>query len=526
MDFGEDKEIDAVVFEALPEALFLVRGEKVVWANAAAKEMLGVQDLVGKNLDGLLAPGDRHRLSLLEAQRRGGWDLPSTCRLRFSRDHDGRGEVVADVRFGLLEGGGLILSARDITDVTRAEELMGRLAQLSATGSTLPHADALLSKAEPVFEELGWRVGFTELAPGGSITRRMIAPPNDPVGEYGRTLVNVFTPLEKTPIVAEVVRTGRALFLDNLPTLLPGAVGGATKLGESMLRAHLIRSAWCPIAIDGVNTHLLAVTGRDLTEHDFVAVQLFAAQIGAAIHAQRLRSELIHHERLAAVGEMAAIMAHEVRNPLGVIFNALAGLRKEKMPGTAKKLYEIIAEEAERLRRLVTDLLDFSRPSVVTLETIAVRTLLNEAVEAARLDPGVGSMGRTSTRVEVTIADDLHFVETDAALVRRALVNLLVNAVQYVSEEGAVLLDAHLTEGHELHVRVENDGEGMTPEVASRVFEPFFTTRAAGTGLGLAVVRRIVDDLGGRIVLDSHPTKTAFTILLPVKTNTRLDLVS
>lgn len=520
---SDSSAFNAAHCEALPEAVLVVREEVIFFANAAARTMLG-EGIVGRPFDDVLAPSERHRLRLLEEQRLRGWELSATCRARFLRLDDKR-EKVTDLRFNRVDGD-LVLSARDITDVTRAEELMGKLAQLSTRGSIFPDAEALLNEATPVFDALGWRVAFTELVPGGSITRRMIAPDGDPVGDYGRSLVDVFTPYDKTPILAEVVRTGQPLFLDNLPTLLPGPTQEATAFAKSMEQAHLIRSAWCPIVTNGANTHLLAVTGRDLTEYDFVAVQLFAAQIGAALHTQRLRLELVHHERLAAVGEMAAVMAHEVRNPIGVIFNALTNLRKQPSPPTttSNELFDIIHEEAERLRRLVTDLLDFSRPAAIEVERVDVSELLRQAVNAAKLDPAVH--GHTAP-VEIVTEGESLTVETDPLLFRRALVNLIVNALQHVTVGGRVVIESRPL-GCELHTRVENDGESVAPEIASRVFEPFFTTRASGTGLGLAVVRRIAEDLGGRVELDTSATagRTSFVLVLPMKSPSTRDVAA
>lgn len=495
--------------ESLPEALLVIQDDLVVWANRAAVEMVGQGDLVGSSLESILASGERRRLALLERERRDGWEMPATCRIRFVSG------VVTDLRFALGVDGVLVLSARDITDVSRAEELMGKLAQLSVRGVSLPDASALLDATEPVFEELGWIVAFTELVPDGSITRRVIAPIGDPVGDYGRSLLGRFVPYDKTPVLSEVVRRGLPLFLDNIPSMIP-ETSGATALAESMRKAHLVRSAWCPIVPDGDNTHVLAVTGRNLTEHDFVAVQLFAAQLGAAMQAQRLRSELVHHERLAAVGEMAAVMAHEVRNPLGVIFNAIAGLRHQPSPPTSTELIGIIYEEAERLRRLVTDLLDFSRPSAVEIETVDLEPLLEQAIEAAKVDPTVlARQIPDGVKVVLDVDKPGRTVSTDARLLRRVLVNLLVNAFQHVEPNGAIALTARVGDDQAVELRVENDGPMMTPEVAQRIFEPFFTTRATGTGLGLAVVRRIVEDLGGRISLDRGAPRTRFVIVLP-----------
>lgn len=520
-------QFDITLLDALPDAFLAVRKDSIVWANDAAASMLGASRdaLVGRPFCDVLAEGERERLRLLEIQRQSGWDISATCKLRFIRVSDGA-EVATDLRFGHATAEGetvLVVAARDVTEATRAHELMGKLAELFARGSAMLEADALLDASETIFEALGWKAGFTEIVDGGSITRRiMAAPPGDPVGDYVRSIAGVKMPFERTPVVAEVVRTGRPLFLDNIPTLMPGATRNATLLGESMARAHTIRSAWCPISIDGRLTHVLSVTGRDLTEHDFVAVQLFAAQMGAAMRMSELRAELVHRERLAAVGEMAAVMAHEVRNPLGVIFNAISGLRKSATAsGSGAELLDIIHEEAERLRRLVTDLLDFSRPSAAQMQGVSILPVMKQAIEAARHDP---SCADCLPDVAMDVPTDIARAQTDPLLLRRALVNLLVNAFQCVPRGGKVTVSAREEPDAELHLRIHNDGPAIPPEVAQRVFEPFFTTKATGTGLGLAVVRRILEEVAGRIELDAAESGTSFSLWLPVATDKRSEL--
>jgi PAS domain S-box-containing protein len=509
---------DWSVFDASPDAFLFAEEERIVWASAGAGRMLDAtpQALVGRALEELLGHGERERLRVVELQRKDGWDIPATCRVRFVRVSDGR-EVSADLRISAVPARGpnaLILSARDVTDGTRAEQLMGQLARLSASGTAMLDANALLEASEPLFIALGWKVAFTELLEQGSITLRVLAAaPGDPVGDYARSIVGVPMPLAKTPVLAEVVRTGRAIFLDNLPTLGEGPERHATALGASMTRAQVIRSAWCPVLTDGRMTHLLTVVGRDLTEHDFVAVQLFAAQVGAANRVAQLRAEVVHRERLAAVGQMAAVLAHEVRNPLAVMFNALAGLRRPaNAPQGGAELLGIIQEEAERLQRLVTDLLDFARPSAPQMQALTVTEVIKQAIAAARQDPACPD----AREVVLDIAPNLPMALSDAHFLRHALVNLIVNAHQSVTPGGKVTLSAARSGDRELRIEVHNDGTPIPPERAARIFEPFYTTKATGTGLGLAVVRRLLGDLDGRVALEPSNDGVSFALWLPI----------
>ncbi len=506
------------VLDALPDPVLLVDELVIEQTNVAARGMIGLgQELVGRRLASVLPENALDRFRLLDFQRAQGWPLPATCLLRFMRA-DGS-SVSADVRWVRLAGSRWLLTARDVTDASRAEALMGRLAHLP---STLDGADALLDASEPVFRALGWTVAFTDIVPDGSITRRILARAGDPVGDYGRSLLNRLLPRSATPVLVEVLRTGQALFLDNLPQVQQGEVSRAVALGESMARSRVARSAWCPIRVGAEVTQVLAVTGHDLTEHDFVAVQLFAAQVGAALRIRSLRMEMVRRERLAAVGEMAAVLAHEVRNPLAVMFNALSALERGGANAPMyRDLLAILREEGERLQRLVTDLLEFASTREPKLVPTFLASLLAEALYAGQHDE---AFERSHPNMDVRVPEDL-MVRTDEALLRRALLNVVVNAFQHVSKGGTVSIVATATEST-VRLVITNEGDHIPDEVRKHLFDPFFTTKATGTGLGLAIVRRITADIDASVTLlpvensalapsGEQGELAAFEILLP-----------
>lgn len=496
-----------LILDALPDAVLLVKDGAIVDCNESAAKAFESAGLVGSSIVNLLRDGEWGRLEQLDAQRAQGEPTPSACRLRFSRG-DGT-SMMADVRWRSLDGHGLLITARDVTALTRAEALMGRLAHLP---SGMDGAGTLLDASEPIFAELGWKVAFTEVVPGGSITRRMIAPAGDPVGDYGRSLVGRVVGFEHTPVLAEILRTGEPLFLDNLPSAQKGPVGAAVALSDSMLRGGTAPSAWCPIRVSGRITHTLAVTGADITAHDFVAIQLFSARLAAALRLQALRLEMVHRERLAAVGEMAAVLAHEVRNPLGVMFTALGTLSRAT-PGDSQAwhpLLSILQEEAERLQRLVTDLLEFANPSTPVFESVALRPIVQDALHAAQHD---ASFAVAQPVVKLGAFDGLR-VRTDRVLLRRVLVNILVNAFQHVIPAGTVEISAAASSS-EVVLTIGNDGPCIPRELLGKVFEPFFTTKPRGTGLGLAIVRRICIDVGAHVDVEPREKGAAFTIALP-----------
>jgi signal transduction histidine kinase len=225
------------------------------------------------------------------------------------------------------------------------------------------------------------------------------------------------------------------------------------------------------------------------------------------------QEELVKKEQLAVVGELAAVIAHEVRNPLAIIGNAVAGLRKASLSREDRDtLLSILDEEANRLNRLVTDLLRYARPVNVQRQHFSLSDLLDRTLAlVARPHDTI----KTELRVECAEGR----VWGDANLLRQVFDNLVDNAVQAMGAAGAltVRLRAATQEGVDgLAVDITDTGEGMDTQVRSRARDPFFTTRPSGTGLGLAIVDRIVSAHDGNFVIESRAGEgTTVTVFLP-----------
>ena len=223
------------------------------------------------------------------------------------------------------------------------------------------------------------------------------------------------------------------------------------------------------------------------------------------------QAELVQRERLAALGEMSAVVAHEVRNPLAVIFNATASMRRN--PAERDTLLAIVEEEAGRLRQMVTDLLDFARPASVHLVQEPLLPIIESALDTLRH----GSLA-ADIDVEVSIEAGVPALECDVRLLRQAMVNLVSNALQAPGRKGPVRVTVAMSGAERIRITVTDDGDGVSAEIADRIFRPFFTTRATGTGLGLAVVQRIVRAHGGEL---SHHTPpgggAAFELQMPLR---------
>lgn len=227
---------------------------------------------------------------------------------------------------------------------------------------------------------------------------------------------------------------------------------------------------------------------------------------------ERLQRELGTKKQLAAVGELAAAIAHEVRNPLAIIMNAAAGLRRPTLQTDDRNtLLGILDEETARLNRLVTDLLRFARPVIIKRSSVSIVELVKRV--QGRLED--------SAVLEVDIPEDpeLRVVQADTNLLRLVFENLVANAFQSMPEGGTVQIVVSGADiGAVPHVRIDivDRGHGMDPQVLSRATDPFYTTRPSGTGLGLPIVQRIIEAHGGRIDIVSAPARgTTVSMFIP-----------
>ncbi len=225
-----------------------------------------------------------------------------------------------------------------------------------------------------------------------------------------------------------------------------------------------------------------------------------------------LTDQLIRADRLAAMGELTAGVAHEVRNPLGVIRATVQLL--EDAQADSERIHEaagVIKQEIDRLDRVIKALLDFGRPSKPTL----LRTDLRGVIEDVVL-----FTNRFAKQADVSIEmavgeDDLRPVFGDPDQLKQVFLNLVTNAVQAMdSEGGSILIEGSSTEDYVV-ITVADTGPGIAAEDINKVFDPFFTKRADGTGLGLTIVHRIIDEHDGHIAVESSPDGTTFIVTLP-----------
>jgi signal transduction histidine kinase len=234
---------------------------------------------------------------------------------------------------------------------------------------------------------------------------------------------------------------------------------------------------------------------------------------------QQIQEELVHQEQLAAVGELSAIIAHEVRNPLAVLKNAVATLRRTNHPPEVRAtLLNILNDESDRLNRLVGDLLAYARPVSVQAQVISLRSLIEESLDRVRR----ATPRSEQVQLELALEALPETLEGDRDLLERVFINVFENALQAMPGGGSLVVSGaseKLGDIAAVRVRVRDSGEGMDTLVRSRANEPFFTTKASGTGLGLAIVSRIVGAHGGAIEYLSRRGElgTTVSIVLPLR---------
>ncbi len=224
-----------------------------------------------------------------------------------------------------------------------------------------------------------------------------------------------------------------------------------------------------------------------------------------------LTDQLIRADRLAAMGELTAGVAHEVRNPLGVIRASVQLLEDAKCDEA--RIHEaagIIKQEIDRLDRVIKALLDFGRPSTPTLVATDVESVLDDVLLFT-----TRFATQANVEIERVVQSDLPRVVADPDQLKQVFLNLVTNAVQAMEDTGGHITVSTRSEGEFVQVDVADDGPGIAASDLTKVFDPFYSRRSEGTGLGLTIVHRIVDEHGGHIEVESGHMGTLFRVSLP-----------
>lgn len=489
-----------LTLEHLPVAAIAARDGVFVSVNRPFEELTGrdARDVIGKTVPELLAelvaPRDRAILERLaknresaEPQRhglmwcriltRGGVERPMRVEWRLQENGRDAVTVLFDASpeaFGQEVTAAFARAAGALSRCATEEEVLQRAVDaLRAHGLT---ATVLLwDEGDPLL-----RYG-----PSGTPNSTRRGPPDLP--RPPRDILTRINPgfLERR---AAFFQDGMRLVHEAYPEPVAERI-------QALLPAR--RMVQAPLFLGDAPYGAVVVTGDALGPFVATALDLFAELVGKALEAVRLRQERVDRERLAALGEAAAVMAHEVRNPVAAVMNAITLLERAGADGPdAPTLLGIISEEAKRLAELVTHLLELGRPLLPSPTAMAMEELVERAV-------------RTLTKRGATGAHKIRMPEShgttawlDPALAELAIANVVQNALQSTDDGGTVRISI---EGNDAGVRcvVDDDGPGIPDEVQRRLGQPFVTTRATGTGMGLAVVRRVMEASGGTLALET-----------------------
>jgi signal transduction histidine kinase len=286
---------------------------------------------------------------------------------------------------------------------------------------------------------------------------------------------------------------------------------GAGAVAEvEQIAVILFWTTWASSSLAGVlraTGSRLAEANRDL-EASRAELERRVAERTDALRAAQAR--VIHQEKMAAFGLLAAGIAHEVGNPLAALSSLVQILHRRNPDGyTAEKL-DLADRQLTRIQRTIRELVDFSRPASTVVGRVRLADAVGEALGIAKY------YQRTKERaIAIDVPDDLPPVVFLRDHITQVVLNLVMNAVDATGKRGEIRVVGR-AEGGWVELVVEDDGRGIEPSDRAKVFQPYFTTKPRGTGLGLFVCRQIVEERGGRMEFDSEPGRgTTFTVRLP-----------
>jgi two-component system sensor histidine kinase HydH len=276
-----------------------------------------------------------------------------------------------------------------------------------------------------------------------------------------------------------------------------------------------IRSMLYPVV--GFLTYALAEANRKKTQE----LETTAAELANANkHLQEAQAEIRRSERLAALGQLTAGLAHELRNPLGTMKSSAELLVRQVDGGNeiAREMAGYIASEVDRTNSLITRFLDFARPQHLRMEKGEIAAMLDRVV--AQFEREKSGQAATISVIK-NYSPDVPPVPFDSQLLERVLLNLVMNAAQASPPGGVVTIKTRRLEtgtGPMVEIGVIDRGSGIDAKNLESIFNPFFTTKAEGVGLGLAIVSKIVDEHGGNVAVESTPGEgSVFRVYLPAR---------
>jgi signal transduction histidine kinase len=341
------------------------------------------------------------------------------------------------------------------------------------------------------------------------------------VGERAVEAVGTTNRRDEAPTVADLLAAGK-------PVLMPDVAGSPLANLPIVQHFGVRASAWLPLRASGQHIGFVLLTyARPETMFpesrlDFALAlasqaattianaRLFDRLEKALVHLQSVQEQLVRSERMSALGQLSSFVSHEIKNRFNVIMTA-ASLTEmiADRPGAQERIKQTMAtikKEVDRGNELMLRLLSFAKPKVPTQEMVSLPAVLDAALLTAR---------RANVQIVRHLPPDLPQVSGDPASLEQVFLNLILNALQAMPGGGTLTVSATV-HGPWVEVQLGDTGTGMSAEALAHLFQPFFTTKSQGTGLGLVISRQIIDQHRGTIACESTPGQgTTFTIRLP-----------
>lgn len=533
------------IFENADDIIYLLNVDGTFRSlNPAFEKITGwaTEEWIGKSFAAIVHPDDLSYANDLFRKTLAGESSPSFG-LRLARKS---GEYFdADLcvaPLGSTEVTGVVGIARDVTtrkqteNTLRESELLFRfLNDLAEATRSLANPEQIMSVMSRMLGEhlRASRCAYADVEKDGERFIILHDYTDGCASTVGNYQISLFGPR-----AVAMLQNGETLILRNVETeLLPGE-------GADMFNAIGIKAIiCCPLIKELRLRAMMAVhqtTPRDWKSGEIATVQQVVERCWDTIERrtaeekvrmlneeletrvqertkqlQDAQEELVRKEKLAILGQLSGSVGHELRNPLGVMSNAIYYLKTvlADANGTTKEYLDIIKSEIDTSQRIISDLLDFARIRLPQKKTVTVQELVRESLGTCAIPDNV--------TISLDLPETLPLVNLDPLQIRQVLANIITNAIQAMPEGGGLRITAQMNEanGHQSSIEISfaDSGSGIARKNMKKLFQPLFTTKAKGIGLGLVVSKNLVEANGGRIELESAPGKgTTVMVVLPV----------
>ena len=566
------------VIDAAPVGVFATDTEgKIVLANDFMARLFQVdspQKLIGRNtltvgLGGapdplaavrmVLHEGEQYATEHLRFHSPDGRLLYLNVRVVPLREQDGQLRGAIGIVEDITEAEKRAVEMTMLTEIAQAmqgtidiEEMLHLILTCATAGEALGFSRAMIFLLSEDGKELRGTMGVGPSSPQeavaiwSSLSHEKMSLPEflekygrrkpDPRSRFNNMVKELRHPLENSNcVLARAVREKRTFVVEH----------GRLKSGEPA-ECDWFTSVFgtdqfvcVPLVAGGRTIGLLVAdnlyTGHPIDESLVQLLALMANQAGLAIERARahadlaaqtrrlertieklweMQERLVEAEKLATVGQLAAQVAHEIRNPLVTIGGfARSMLDAPKSEEELKVIAGVIAEEAKRLENILNNVLDFTRLSKPNPEPSDLNDMVQKALFLVQ-----DELEKNKIRLEKKLAYDLPEVYVDQQQMRQVLLNLLYNSIDSMKGGGTLRVETGRRDDEHVFVKIQDTGPGMDKEVLQNMFNPFFTTKSDGTGLGMPIAKQIVHSHGGRLIVDSKLGEgTTFTIVVPIK---------